>query len=99
MLTFSFTDKGRDCSSRSKQVGGSSIGGGGGCGGSGGGDGVVSMVTPCSPCSKSMSPNPSHHSNHSDVGYSSGQEGSQPGSRDGSDVACHEGLCNHDGKC
>ena len=38
----------------------------------------------------------------SDCGYSSGQEGcdncSIPSSRDGSDIACSEGVCNHDGK-
>ena len=38
----------------------------------------------------------------SDCGYSSGQEGcdnsSIPSSRDGSDIACSEGVCNHDGE-
>uniref|UniRef100_A0A3Q2Y2Y3 Gametogenetin-binding protein 2 n=1 Tax=Hippocampus comes TaxID=109280 RepID=A0A3Q2Y2Y3_HIPCM len=32
----------------------------------------------------------------SDCGYSSSIEGSQGGSREGSDVACSEGLCNHE---
>ncbi|XP_063308146.1 gametogenetin-binding protein 2 isoform X1 [Pelobates fuscus] len=36
------------------------------------------------------------HSNGSDCGYSSSMEGSEPGSREGSDVACTEGICNHD---
>ncbi|XP_053562807.1 gametogenetin-binding protein 2 [Bombina bombina] len=36
------------------------------------------------------------HSNNSDCGYSSSMEGSEPGSREGSDVACTEGICNHD---
>jgi len=40
-------------------------------------------------------------SNRSDYGYSSGPEGcdtcSMPSSNDGSDVACSEGLCNHEG--
>ncbi|XP_034149447.1 gametogenetin-binding protein 2 isoform X2 [Esox lucius] len=41
---------------------------------------------------KGLSP----HSNGSDCGYSSSMEGSEPGSREGSDVACTEGICNHD---
>ncbi|XP_075445602.1 gametogenetin-binding protein 2 isoform X3 [Ascaphus truei] len=36
------------------------------------------------------------HSNGSDCGYSSSMEGSEPGTREGSDVACTEGICNHD---
>ncbi|XP_073416884.1 gametogenetin-binding protein 2 isoform X2 [Dendrobates tinctorius] len=35
-------------------------------------------------------------SNGSDCGYSSSMEGSESGSREGSDVACTEGICNHD---
>lgn len=35
-------------------------------------------------------------SNGSDCGYSSSMEGSETGSREGSDVACSEGICNHD---
>lgn len=35
-------------------------------------------------------------SNVSDCGYSSSMEGSESGSREGSDVACTEGICNHD---
>lgn len=41
---------------------------------------------------KGMSP----HCNGSDCGYSSSMEGSETGSREGSDVACTEGICNHD---
>ncbi|XP_059405395.1 gametogenetin-binding protein 2-like [Carassius carassius] len=36
------------------------------------------------------------HSNGSDCGYCSSMEGSETGSREGSDVACIEGMCNHD---
>uniref|UniRef100_A0A3B3BVI6 Gametogenetin-binding protein 2 n=1 Tax=Oryzias melastigma TaxID=30732 RepID=A0A3B3BVI6_ORYME len=39
-----------------------------------------------------LSPN----SNGSDCGYSSSMDGSETGSREGSDVACSEGICNHD---
>ncbi|XP_028839345.1 gametogenetin-binding protein 2 [Denticeps clupeoides] len=39
---------------------------------------------------------PSPHCNGSDCGYSSSMEGSEAGSREGSDVACSEGICNHD---
>uniref|UniRef100_A0A8P4G0S2 Gametogenetin-binding protein 2 n=1 Tax=Dicentrarchus labrax TaxID=13489 RepID=A0A8P4G0S2_DICLA len=45
------------------------------------------------PC---VSPDLSPHSNGSDCGYSSSIEGSETGSREGSDVACSEGICNHD---
>ncbi|XP_039870579.1 gametogenetin-binding protein 2 [Simochromis diagramma] len=38
----------------------------------------------------------SAHSNGSDCGYSSSMEGSEMGSREGSDIACSEGICNHD---
>ncbi|XP_006899523.1 PREDICTED: gametogenetin-binding protein 2 [Elephantulus edwardii] len=41
---------------------------------------------------KGLSP----HYNGSDCGYSSSMEGSETGSREGSDVACTEGICNHD---
>ncbi|KAM7398452.1 hypothetical protein PAMA_006387 [Pampus argenteus] len=34
--------------------------------------------------------------NGSDCGYSSSMEGSEMGSREGSDIACSEGICNHD---
>nr|XP_055054135.1 gametogenetin-binding protein 2 isoform X1 [Misgurnus anguillicaudatus]XP_055054136.1 gametogenetin-binding protein 2 isoform X1 [Misgurnus anguillicaudatus] len=36
------------------------------------------------------------HSNGSDCGYCSSLEGSETGSREGSDVACTDGMCNHD---
>lgn len=36
------------------------------------------------------------HSNGSDCGYCSSMEGSETGSREGSDVACTEGMCSHD---
>ena len=38
----------------------------------------------------------SPRSNGSDCGYSSSMEGSETSSREGSDVACTEGICNHD---
>lgn len=38
----------------------------------------------------------SAHSNGSDCGYSSSMEGSETGSREGSDIACSEGICNHE---
>ncbi|XP_027554585.1 gametogenetin-binding protein 2 isoform X2 [Pipra filicauda] len=41
---------------------------------------------------KGLSP----HCTGSDCGYSSSMEGSETGSREGSDVACTEGICNHD---
>ncbi|XP_031428286.1 gametogenetin-binding protein 2 isoform X2 [Clupea harengus] len=41
---------------------------------------------------KGLSP----RSNGSDCGYSSSMEGSETSSREGSDVACTEGICNHD---
>ncbi|XP_028938046.1 gametogenetin-binding protein 2 isoform X2 [Ornithorhynchus anatinus] len=41
---------------------------------------------------KGLSP----HCNGSDCGYSSSMEGSETGSPEGSDVACTEGICNHD---
>ncbi len=41
--------------------------------------------------------------NRSDCGYSSGHEGcescSVPSSQDGSDIACSDGMCNHDAEC
>ncbi|KAK6321907.1 hypothetical protein J4Q44_G00066990 [Coregonus suidteri] len=49
-------------------------------------DGTVPKVK------KGLSP----HNNGSDCGYSSSMEGSEPGSRECSDVACTEGICNHD---
>lgn len=43
-----------------------------------------------------LSPGLSPHSNGSDCGYSSSMEGSETGSREGSDVACTDGICNHE---
>lgn len=45
---------------------------------------------------KFVFPDLSPHSNGSDCGYSSSMEGSETGSREGSDIACSEGICNHD---
>ncbi|XP_063811077.1 gametogenetin-binding protein 2 isoform X2 [Pseudophryne corroboree] len=47
-----------------------------------------------SPKTKKASLTP--RSNGSDCGYSSSMEGSESGSQEGSDVACTEGICNHD---
>lgn len=38
----------------------------------------------------------STHSNGSDFGYSSSIDGSEISSREGSDIACSDGICNHD---
>uniref|UniRef100_A0A673Y478 Gametogenetin-binding protein 2 n=1 Tax=Salmo trutta TaxID=8032 RepID=A0A673Y478_SALTR len=38
----------------------------------------------------------SPHSNGSDCGYSSSMEDSETGSREGSDIACTEGICTHE---
>lgn len=51
---------------------------------------MVNCVFPCA------SPDLSPLSNGSDCGYSSSMEGSETGSREGSDIACSEGICNHD---
>ncbi|KAK9536185.1 hypothetical protein VZT92_005992 [Zoarces viviparus] len=51
--------------------------------------------TSCS-CPDNIKPDPPPHSNVSDCGYSSSMEGSEMGSREGSYIACSEGLCNHD---
>ncbi|XP_071386014.1 gametogenetin-binding protein 2 [Centroberyx affinis] len=52
-------------------------------------------TTSCS-CPDTTKPGLPPHSNISDCGYSSSMEGSETGSREGSDVACTEGICNHD---
>ncbi|KAM4843953.1 gametogenetin-binding protein 2 isoform 4-T4 [Thomomys bottae] len=64
---------------------------------------VTSENTSCTcPSSGSLLGSPkikkgtSPHCNGSDCGYSSSMEGSETGSREGSDVACTEGICNHD---
>ncbi|XP_044078822.1 gametogenetin-binding protein 2 isoform X2 [Siniperca chuatsi] len=51
--------------------------------------------TSCS-CPDNTKQDLSPHSNGSDCGYSSSIEGSETGSREGSDIACSEGICNHD---
>lgn len=51
--------------------------------------------TSCS-CPDNTKPDLSPHSNGSDCGYSSSMEGSETGSREGSDIFCSEGICNHD---
>ncbi|XP_066517774.1 gametogenetin-binding protein 2 isoform X1 [Hoplias malabaricus] len=81
----------------------------GGCKSCGSGEesgGSVEVITPlenssCSCPGTSILGSPktkkglSSHSNGSDCGYSSSMEGSETGSREGSDVACTEGICNH----
>uniref|UniRef100_A0A8D0CV80 Gametogenetin-binding protein 2 n=1 Tax=Sander lucioperca TaxID=283035 RepID=A0A8D0CV80_SANLU len=60
---------------------------------------VQSVVTnggPSCNCRDNMKQDLSPHSNGSDCGYSSSMEGSETGSREGSDIACSEGICNHD---
>uniref|UniRef100_A0A8D3CYY4 Gametogenetin-binding protein 2 n=1 Tax=Scophthalmus maximus TaxID=52904 RepID=A0A8D3CYY4_SCOMX len=47
-------------------------------------------------CPDDIKHNLTPHSNGSDYGYFSSMEGSEIGSREGSDVACSEGICNHD---
>ncbi|KAF6738509.1 Gametogenetin-binding protein 2 [Oryzias melastigma] len=51
--------------------------------------------TSCS-CPDNNKQDLSPNSNGSDCGYSSSMDGSETGSREGSDVACSEGICNHD---
>ncbi|XP_067350490.1 gametogenetin-binding protein 2 [Channa argus] len=51
--------------------------------------------TSCS-CPDNTKQDLSPHSNSSDCGYSSSMEGSETGSREGSDIACSEEICNHD---
>ncbi|XP_075170794.1 gametogenetin-binding protein 2 isoform X1 [Anomaloglossus baeobatrachus] len=67
---------------------------------------VANESAPCSSCtcpsrtgllaSPNMKKGLTARSNGSDCGYSSSMEGSETGSREGSDVACTEGICNHD---
>lgn len=56
---------------------------------------AASGSTSCS-CPDTGKQDLSPHSNGSDCGYSSSMEGSETGSREGSDIACSEGICNHD---
>ncbi|XP_048872711.1 gametogenetin-binding protein 2 isoform X1 [Brienomyrus brachyistius] len=63
---------------------------------------VTNEATSCSCPDREMLGSPkakkgqSPHSHGSDCGYSSSMEGSEMGSPEGSDVACTEGICNHD---
>uniref|UniRef100_A0AAQ6AH65 Gametogenetin-binding protein 2 n=1 Tax=Amphiprion ocellaris TaxID=80972 RepID=A0AAQ6AH65_AMPOC len=57
---------------------------------------VATNGSPSCSCPDSSKQDLSPHSNGSDYGYSSSIEGSEMGSREGSDVACSEGICNHD---
>lgn len=68
------------------------------------GGGGMSEGESCSKCDPPQKPSPKHPPERwcrSDCGYSSGHEGcetcSNPSSNDGSDIACIEGVCNHDG--
>ncbi|XP_068455827.1 gametogenetin-binding protein 2 [Clinocottus analis] len=56
---------------------------------------AASGSTSCS-CTDNIKQDVPPHSNGSDCGYSSSMEGSEPGSREGSYIACSEGMCNHD---
>ncbi|XP_075709645.1 gametogenetin-binding protein 2 isoform X2 [Rhinoderma darwinii] len=66
---------------------------------------IVNEHSPCSSCtcqshsglltSPNMKKGLTVRFNGSDCGYSSSMEGSECGSREGSDVACTEGICNH----
>lgn len=47
-------------------------------------------------CPSNIKQDLSMHSNGSDGGYSSSMDSSEIGSREGSDIACSEGICNHD---
>ncbi|XP_058482975.1 gametogenetin-binding protein 2 [Solea solea] len=59
-------------------------------------EGVASKGLNSCTCPNDTKQELSTHSNGSDCGYSSSVEGSEIGSREGSDVACSEGICNHD---
>ncbi|XP_029029958.1 gametogenetin-binding protein 2 [Betta splendens] len=52
--------------------------------------------SPSCSCPDNTKQDLSTHSNGSDCGYSSSMEGSETGSREGSDIACYEGICNHE---
>uniref|UniRef100_A0A3Q3VVH3 Gametogenetin-binding protein 2 n=1 Tax=Mola mola TaxID=94237 RepID=A0A3Q3VVH3_MOLML len=56
---------------------------------------AASRRTSCS-CPNNTKQDLSPLSNGSDCGYSSSMEGSETGSREGSEIACSEGTCNHD---
>uniref|UniRef100_UPI0037E818F8 gametogenetin-binding protein 2 n=1 Tax=Semicossyphus pulcher TaxID=241346 RepID=UPI0037E818F8 len=59
------------------------------------GETATNRSTSCN-CPDNTKQNLSPRSNGSDCGYSSSMEGSETGSREGSDIACSEGICNHD---
>ncbi|XP_068187269.1 gametogenetin-binding protein 2 [Antennarius striatus] len=54
------------------------------------------ITTGSASCSCDIKQDLSPHCNGSDCGYSSCTESSEKGSRGSSDVACSEGICNHD---
>ncbi|CAJ1064405.1 LOW QUALITY PROTEIN: gametogenetin-binding protein 2 [Xyrichtys novacula] len=56
---------------------------------------AANSSTSCN-CPDNTKQNLSPRSIGSDCGYSSNTESSEIGSREGSDVACSEGICNHD---
>ncbi|KAM3868932.1 gametogenetin-binding protein 2 [Diretmus argenteus] len=62
----------------------------------GSGEGIAANRSTSCSCPDSTKQALSSHSNGSDCGYSSSIEGSETCSREGSDVACTEGICNHD---
>ncbi|XP_076025005.1 gametogenetin-binding protein 2 [Genypterus blacodes] len=62
----------------------------------GSGESVVANGSPSCSCPNNAKHDLSPHSNCSDFGYSSSMEGSETGSREGSDIACTEEICNHD---
>ncbi|XP_030010493.1 gametogenetin-binding protein 2 isoform X3 [Sphaeramia orbicularis] len=57
---------------------------------------IAASETSSCRCPDDTKPDLSPHSNGSDCGYSSSMEGSETGSGEGSDIACSEGICNHD---
>ncbi|CAN9501611.1 unnamed protein product [Ophioblennius macclurei] len=56
---------------------------------------AINVPTSCS-CPENAKQDLSRHSNGSDYGYSSSMEGSETCTPEGSDVACSEGICNHE---
>ncbi|XP_074528739.1 gametogenetin-binding protein 2 isoform X2 [Halichoeres trimaculatus] len=59
------------------------------------GETAANVSSSCS-CTDTIKQNLSPRCTGSDYGYFSSMEGSEMGSREGSDVACSEGICNHD---
>ncbi|XP_052454535.1 gametogenetin-binding protein 2 isoform X2 [Carassius gibelio] len=74
----------------------------GGCKSCGSGEVIITSQSSSCTCTASILHSPKTkkallpHSNGSDCGYCSSLEGSETGSREGSDVACTEGMCNHE---